>query len=191
MFKSETKIRVRYAETDQMGYCYYGNYAQYFEVARVEALRSLGVTYKTMEENGIWLPVVDFSIKYLQPAYYDEELTILTNVVKEPTIRIFFTYETYNEKKEKINFGETSLVFLDKKLKKPVLVGLHIKKNNKLPSGETIKSHHIRRIRPGFGLSPRFLSKVIGKRLKKDVLKGERVTAELVGLNVDQDNQNT
>lgn len=120
MFKSETKIRVRYAETDQMGYCYYGNYAQYFEVARVEALRSLGVTYKTMEENGIWLPVVDFSIKYLQPAYYDEELTILTNVVKEPTIRIFFTYETYNEKKEKINFGETSLVFLDKKLKKPV-----------------------------------------------------------------------
>ena len=120
MFKSETKIRVRYAETDQMGYCYYGNYAQYFEVARVEALRSLGVTYKTMEENGIWLPVVDFSIKYLQPAYYDEELTILTNVVKEPTIRIFFTYETYNEKKEKINFGETSLVFLHKKLKKPV-----------------------------------------------------------------------
>ena len=120
MFKSETKIRVRYAETDQMGYCYYGNYAQYFEVARVEALRSLGVTYKTMEENGIWLPVVDFSIKYLQPAYYDEELTIFTNVVKEPTIRIFFTYETYNEKKEKINFGETSLVFLNKKLKKPV-----------------------------------------------------------------------
>tara|TARA_Y100001978_G_scaffold55756_1_gene50133 strand:- start:337 stop:744 length:408 start_codon:yes stop_codon:yes gene_type:complete len=120
MFKSETKIRVRYAETDQMGYCYYGNYAQYFEVARVEALRSLGVTYKSMEENGIWLPVVDFSIKYLQPAYYDEELTILTNVVKEPTIRIFFTYETYNEKKEKINFGETSLVFLNKKLKKPV-----------------------------------------------------------------------
>jgi len=120
MFKSETKIRVRYAETDQMGYCYYGNYAQYFEVARVEALRSLGVTYKTMEENGIWLPVVDFSIKYLQPAYYDEELTILTNVVKEPTIRIFFKYETYNEKKEKINFGETSLVFLNKKLKKPV-----------------------------------------------------------------------
>ena len=120
MFKSETKIRVRYAETDQMGYCYYGNYAQYFEVARVEALRSLGVTYKTMEENGILLPVVDFSIKYLQPAYYDEELTILTNVVKEPTIRIFFTYETYNEKKEKINFGETSLVFLNKKLKKPV-----------------------------------------------------------------------
>ena len=131
MFKSETKIRVRYAETDQMGYCYYGNYAQYFEVARVEALRSLGVTYKTMEENGIWLPVVDFSIKYLQPAYYDEELTILTNVVKEPTIRIFFTYETYNEKKEKINFGETSLVFLDKKLKKPVNCPKNLRENLK------------------------------------------------------------
>ena len=131
MFKSETKIRVRYAETDQMGYCYYGNYAQYFEVARVEALRSLGVTYKTMEENGIWLPVVDFSIKYLQPAYYDEELTILTNIVKEPTIRIFFTYETYNEKKEKINFGETSLVFLDKKLKKPVNCPINLREKLK------------------------------------------------------------
>ena len=131
MFKSETKIRVRYAETDQMGYCYYGNYAQYFEVARVEALRSLGVTYKTMEENGIWLPVVDFSIKYLQPAYYDEELTILTNVVKEPTTRIFFTYETYNEKKEKINFGETSLVFLDKKLKKPVNCPINLREKLK------------------------------------------------------------
>ena len=131
MFKSETKIRVRYAETDQMGYCYYGYYAQYFEVARVEALRSLGVTYKTMEENGIWLPVVDFSIKYLQPAYYDEELTILTNVVKEPTIRIFFTYETYNEKKEKINFGETSLVFLDKKLKKPVNCPINLREKLK------------------------------------------------------------
>ena len=131
MFKSETKIRVRYAETDQMGYCYYGNYAQYFEVARVEALRSLGVTYKTMEENGIWLPVVDFCIKYLQPAYYDEELTILTNVVKEPTIRIFFTYETYNEKKEKINFGETSLVFLDKKLKKPVNCPINLREKLK------------------------------------------------------------
>ena len=131
MFKSETKIRVRYAETDQMGYCYYGNYAQYFEVARVEALRSLGVTYKTMEKNGIWLPVVDFSIKYLQPAYYDEELTILTNVVKEPTIRIFFTYETYNEKKEKINFGETSLVFLDKKLKKPVNCPINLREKLK------------------------------------------------------------
>ena len=73
MFQSTTKVRVRYAETDQMGYCYYGNYAQYYEVARVEALRSLGISYKNLEAQGYLLPVSDFSIKYVLPAFYDEE----------------------------------------------------------------------------------------------------------------------
>ena len=75
MFQSTTKVRVRYAETDQMGYCYYGNYAQYYEVARVEALRSLGISYKNLEAQGYLLPVSDFSIKYILPAFYDEELS--------------------------------------------------------------------------------------------------------------------
>ena len=76
MFQSTTKVRVRYAETDQMGYCYYGNYAQYYEVARVEALRSLGISYKNLEAQGYLLPVSDFSIKYILPAFYDEELWV-------------------------------------------------------------------------------------------------------------------
>ena len=71
----ETKLRVRYAETDRMGYCYYGNFAAFFEVARVEALRELGVTYKQLEDDGIILPVLEYQIKYFKPAYYDEELT--------------------------------------------------------------------------------------------------------------------
>ena len=76
MYSFKTKVRVRYAETDKMGYCYYGNYATYFEIARVEALRSLGVSYKSLEDEGVFLPVSEFNIKYLKPAYYDDELTI-------------------------------------------------------------------------------------------------------------------
>ena len=114
MYKSEVKLKVRYAETDQMGYCYYGNYAQYFEVARVESLRSLGVSYKDLEDMGILLPVTYFQIKYLKPAFYDENLSVRSHIVKLPSSRIFFKYETFNEKNEKINIGETSLVFLNK-----------------------------------------------------------------------------
>ena len=120
MYKSEVKLRVRYAETDQMGYCYYGNYAQYFEVARVESLRSLGVAYKDLEDMGIILPVTHFQIKYLKPAFYDENLSVKSYIVKLPSARIFFEYETYNQKNEKLNFAETSLVFLNKNSKKPV-----------------------------------------------------------------------
>ena len=120
MYQSQVKLRVRYAETDQMGYCYYGNYAQYFEVARVEALRDLGVNYKNIEEMGFLMPVLDFNIKYLKPAFYDEELTIVCKIPVLPGIRIKFEYETFNQNKEKINFATTTLVFLDKKSKKPV-----------------------------------------------------------------------
>ena len=120
MYKSEVKLRVRYAETDQMGYCYYGNYAQYFEVARVESLRNLGVSYKDLEDMGIILPVTHFQIKYLKPAFYDENLSVRSHIVKLPSARIFFKYETFNEKNERINIGETSLVFLNKISKKPV-----------------------------------------------------------------------
>src|SRR5690348_9666098 len=98
MYSHETKLRVRYGETDQMGYSYYGNYAQYFEVGRVEMLRSLGVTYKEMEDEGIALPVYTFSIKYYKPAFYDDELTIKTTINKMPAARISFNYQTYNAK---------------------------------------------------------------------------------------------
>ena len=119
MFSSEVKIRVRYGETDRMGYVYYGNYAEYFEVARVEALRELGLNYKEVENSGVLLPVYTFNIKYLKPAFYDDLLTIKTTIKEIPQTRIAFEYETYNEKKELLNKGETVLVFIDAKLNKP------------------------------------------------------------------------
>ena len=91
-FINTTEIRVRYGETDQMGYCYYGNYAQYFEVGRVEALRSLGMSYKALEEQGVMLPVSEFSVKYLSPAFYDDLLTVKTEITAIKGARIYFTY---------------------------------------------------------------------------------------------------
>ena len=119
MYSSETKIRVRYGETDQMGYVYYGNYPLYYEVARTEMIRKLGWPYKKIEENGIMLPVLSLNVKYIRPAFYDDELTIKTRVRKIPGARIDFEYEVYNENKELINKGETTLVFVDMKTKKP------------------------------------------------------------------------
>ena len=120
MYKFDVNLRVRYSETDRMGYCYYGNYAHFFEVARVEALRNLGFTYKKMENEGILLPVIEYNIKYLKPAYYDDLLTICTSIKNLPSARIKFDYETYNENKEKLNFATTSLVFVNKITGKPL-----------------------------------------------------------------------
>jgi len=119
MYKSETKIRVRYSETDMMGYVYYGNYATYFEVARVECIRSLGLSYRKMEDEGVALPVLDFSIKYYKPAFYDDELTIETTVTEMPKVRIKFSYKIYNKDKVLLNEAVTTLVFINKNTMKP------------------------------------------------------------------------
>ncbi len=119
MYHSEVQIRVRYAETDQMGYVYYGNYASYFEVARVETLRNLGFSYKAIEESGIILPVLSYSIKYIKPSFYDDLLTIKVTIKEIPMARIRFDYETYNEKGELINVADTTLVFINKSTNKP------------------------------------------------------------------------
>jgi len=121
MFSHSTKIRVRYADTDQMGYMYYGNYAEFYEVGRVEMLRSLGLTYKSMEDSGIIMPVTDLKCKYIKPAFYDEEITVKVFIDKMPTLRIHFRYELYNEGDELINMGETTLVFIDKEKKRACL----------------------------------------------------------------------
>jgi acyl-CoA thioester hydrolase len=121
MFEHTTKIRVRYGETDQMGYMYYGNYAEFYEVGRVEMLRSLGLTYSGMEESGIKMPVLELHCKYLKPALYDEEITVTVIMEKMPGIRIHFKYELYNEKNELINLGETLLVFVNMKTNRPCL----------------------------------------------------------------------
>lgn len=119
MYSHSTKIRVRYGETDQMGYMYYGNYAQYYEVGRVEMLRSLGMSYSSMEADGIMMPVLELKCKYIKPALYDQEITVKTIIKTLPGVRIFFEYELYNEKEELINIGATTLVFVDMKKNKP------------------------------------------------------------------------
>jgi acyl-CoA thioester hydrolase len=119
MYISETTVRVRYAETDKMGYVYYGNYTHYYEVGRVEALRQLGTSYKEMEDSGVMLPVYTCTIKYLKPALYDDLLLIKTTIKELPLARITFDYEIYNEKGELLNIGNTTLVFIDMKSNKP------------------------------------------------------------------------
>jgi acyl-CoA thioester hydrolase len=119
MIKNEIKLRVRYGETDQMGYVYYGNYAQFFEVGRVEWLRNLGVSYKNLEESGVMLPVLNLNINFLKPAKYDDLLTIITTLKKKPLVKIEFDFEIFNENQELITTGYTSLVFIDMKKNKP------------------------------------------------------------------------
>ncbi len=121
MIKSESKLRVRYGETDQMGYVYYGVYAQYYEVGRVEAMRQLGFSYKDVEAKGILMPVVEFIVNYKKPAFYDDEITIITYIKKKPEgLKIIFDYECYNSKKELLNTGKVTLVCLDKLTQKMV-----------------------------------------------------------------------
>ena len=122
MYSFETNIRVRYGETDQMSFVYYGVYAQYYEVGRVELLRSLNISYKELEKLGFALPVVNLSISYKKPAFYDDLLTIRTTIKEMPSARVTFYYETINSKGDLLNPGEVVLVFIDKKTSKPCLV---------------------------------------------------------------------
>ena len=119
MIINKTKLRVRYGETDQMGYVYHGNYAQYFEVGRIEWLRNLGVSYKSLEDSNIMLPVLNLNINYLKPAKYDDLLTIVTTLKKKPLIKIKFNLEIYNQNNVLLTTGSTTLVFIDRLKNKP------------------------------------------------------------------------
>lgn len=114
------QIRVRYGETDQMGIVYHGNYALYLEMGRIEWLRKLGISYKSMEENGIMLPVVFLNINYKKSACYDDVINVKTQLKKAPTARIEFEYEITNEMGEILTTAETTLVFIDMTSNKPV-----------------------------------------------------------------------
>lgn len=119
MYSNVTTVRVRYGETDKMGYVYYGNYALYYETARVEALRSIEISYKKLEESGILMPVLSLQISYIKPAFYDELLTIVTTIPELPTSKISFLHEIYNERSELINKGEVKLAFINATTGKP------------------------------------------------------------------------
>jgi acyl-CoA thioester hydrolase len=113
VFITETLIRVRYAETDQMNVVYYGNYAQYFEVARAESIRNLGLTYKEMEAAGVMMPVVEMQTKFLRPAHYDDLLTIKTILRELPVDhRILFEHEVFNQEKKLLTLGKVTLYFV-------------------------------------------------------------------------------
>ena len=119
MYEFNTQVRVRYAEADPMNVVYYGNYAQYFEVGRVESLRNLCISYKGIEDMGIMLPVVELNIKYLRPAKYDDLLTIKSQIKELPTEhKIVFDQEIYNEEGKLLTIGKVKLYFMDSKLGK-------------------------------------------------------------------------
>jgi len=120
MYQHNIEIRVRYSETDKMGYVYYGNYAQYFEVARVEALRALGLSYKSLEDSGTMLPVREFKMSYYKPAHYDDLLTIETLITEMPTAQLKFEFATYNDQKVLLNKGWVDLVFVNMEKNRPI-----------------------------------------------------------------------
>ena len=120
MIVTDTKIRIYYQDTDQMGVVYYGNYARYYEIGRTEMIRHLGFTYKQMEELGIMLPARSLKINYLKSAYYDDLLTVRTIVDTIPKVKFPIRTEIYNEKGELINSGEVVLVFFSAIKNKPV-----------------------------------------------------------------------
>jgi acyl-CoA thioester hydrolase len=113
MLSHQVSYRVCYADTDQMGYVYYGNYARFYEIARVETLRSIGVSYKVLEDAGIGLPVYENYSKYHAPALYDDLLRIECTLVKMPSARIEFEYKIYNQNEALLHEGKTTLVFMD------------------------------------------------------------------------------
>ena len=115
-------LKIRYSETDQMGYAHHGNYAQYFEIGRLELLNDLGISYKKMEEEGLILPVYSINTRFIKPAKFDDSLTLRTILKKLPTARITFEYEIYNSDNEKISTGETVLVFVDTHKKRPIKI---------------------------------------------------------------------
>lgn len=118
MYIATTKIRVRYGETDQMGYLYYGNYALYYEVGRAEAIRELGFTYRQLEEMGIMMPVAELRSQYFRPALYDDLITVKTILKELPEgAKVEFHSELYNEQEQLLNRGITTLVFYDPKQK--------------------------------------------------------------------------
>jgi acyl-CoA thioester hydrolase len=112
------ELRVAYADTDQMGYVYYGNYARYFEIARTEALRSIGISYAKMESEGTMMPVTNYSVKYVKAALYDEVIAITVSINEIPDRFLVFHYQAENKRHEKLCEAEIRLAFVDSKTMK-------------------------------------------------------------------------
>ncbi len=126
MKSHNTYVKVRYAETDQMGVVYHGNYAQYLEIARIDWLSAIGVSYKKMEEEGVMLPVYELKLKFKKSARFDDELKIETRLLKKPGVRIEFAYKIYNQEAELLTEAETTLIFMDIKKNRPTRCPVYI-----------------------------------------------------------------
>ena len=120
MISFETKIRVEYHHTDQMGIVHHSNYVKFFEVARTEWLRASGLTYAEMERRGVMMPIVDVTVKYRNPALYDELISVTAYVDEPPMARMTFRYEVRGEDGRDIASGSTTLGFIDKETRRPV-----------------------------------------------------------------------
>jgi len=119
MITDNIQIRVRYGETDKMGVVYYGNYSLYLEVARTELMRKIGLSYKSLEDIGIQLPVIHLESNYIKPSYYDEIITIKTTLNEVKGSRLTFDYELFNSNNEIINKSSTTLIFVNATTGKP------------------------------------------------------------------------
>ncbi|MGB7842999.1 MAG: thioesterase family protein [Salinimicrobium sp.] len=113
-------VKVRYAETDQMGVVYHGNYAQYLEIARIDWLDALGISYKKMEDEGVMLPVYELNLRFKKSAKFDDQLKIETRLKEKPGVRIVFEYSIYNQHEELLTEAETTLIFMDIPKNKPI-----------------------------------------------------------------------
>lgn len=120
MKSHSTYVKIRYAETDQMGVVYHGNYPQYLEIARIEWLASLGISYKKMEEEGVMLPVYELNLKFRKSAKFDDQIRIDTRLKKKPGVRIEFEYKIFNQNQELLTEAETTLIFMDIKKNRPI-----------------------------------------------------------------------
>jgi len=120
MYSHDTEIRVRYGETDQMGYLHHSNYALYYEAARVELMRALGFPYGEMEKAGILMPVLNLGCKFIGPVWYDELVTVKATILEMPTTRMKLLYEIFNEQGKKVNEGNTELCFVDANRRRPM-----------------------------------------------------------------------
>ena len=120
MKSHSTYVKVRYAETDQMGVVYHGNYAQYLEIARIDWLSAIGISYKKMEEEGVMLPVFELNLKFKRSAKFDDELKIVTQLKNIPAVRIEFEYQIFNQDEELLTQAETTLIFMDMEKMKPM-----------------------------------------------------------------------
>ena len=120
MKEHQIQVRVRYSETDQMSVVYHGNYVPYFEMGRVEWLRNKGISYKSLEESGIALPIVSMTINYKKPARYDDLLTVITKFKGQSSVKVEFDCEIRNENNELLTTAHFLLVFVDVKLGKAI-----------------------------------------------------------------------